>query len=123
MKQNNLIANEYRIRNGSYRSDDSDGNNGAFMIPGPRGVSLYCIVSDNIWEHVSVSRHTLYTDRIPKVPFWDEMEYVKEFFWNDEEVAVQFHPRRSQYVNFHPGTLHIWRLVGMDFMTPPVIFV
>ena len=54
------------------------------------------------WEHVSVST----PDRCPT---WMEMCMVKALFWNEDELVVQFHPRKIDYVNFHPYTLHLWR--------------
>lgn len=54
------------------------------------------------WEHVSIST----PDRCPT---WEEMCFVKNLFWEDEELVVQFHPPKSQYVNCHPRTLHLWR--------------
>jgi hypothetical protein len=44
---------------------------------------------------------------------------VKNIFWDPEDCVVQFHPPESQYVNYHPFTLHLWRKVGSGFETPP----
>ena len=41
----------------------------------------------------------------------------------DEECVVQYHPPKSEYVNFHPYCLHLWRKVGENFETPPKHFV
>ena len=68
------------------------------------------------WEHVSCS----YRKRCPT---WEEMCKVKALFFCPEEVAVQYHPRASEYVNIHPYCLHIWRKCGEDFETPPKVFV
>jgi hypothetical protein len=54
------------------------------------------------WEHVSVSHRT-------RCPTWGEMSWVKELFFDDEEAVMQLHPRKSQYVNYHPFCLHMWR--------------
>ncbi len=54
------------------------------------------------WEHVSVSA----PDRCPT---WGEMCTVKDLFWKDDEMVVQFHPPKANYVNCHPYTLHLWR--------------
>lgn len=54
------------------------------------------------WEHVSVST----PDRCPT---WEEMCIVKDLFWSEDELVVQFHPRKIDYVNCHPRTLHLWR--------------
>jgi hypothetical protein len=64
------------------------------------------------WEHVSVSR----PDRCPT---WDEMCAVKRLFWSDDECVVQFHPPRSQYVNFHAHCLHLWKPIGVEIALPP----
>ncbi|WP_456813633.1 MULTISPECIES: DUF7694 domain-containing protein [unclassified Bradyrhizobium] len=44
------------------------------------------------WEHVAVS-----TPR--RCPNWEEMCFVKDLFWNEEECVMQLHPPHSQYVN------------------------
>ena len=79
---------------------------GAFFILGPRGAVLRLLSSgpDKTygWEHVSVSLD----DRCPE---WDEMCFVKELFWEDEECVMQLHPPKSDYVNRHPYVLHLWR--------------
>lgn len=97
-----------RIREGHYASDSSYGPTGAFYLMGPCGLHLAIMASAAIdpivkgWEHVSVS-----TKR--RVPNWEEMCWVRDLFWDEEETVVQFHPPKSQYVNFHPYCLHLWR--------------
>jgi len=54
------------------------------------------------WEHVSVSTPE-------RCPTWAEMCFVKDLFWGEDELVVQFHPRKIDYVNCHPHTLHLWR--------------
>lgn len=56
------------------------------------------------WEHASVS--------VPgrlQCPTWDEMAWVKRELWEPEDVVLQVHPAESEYVNFQPYTLHLWR--------------
>ena len=48
------------------------------------------------WEHVSVSP---YKKNI--IPSWEEMCQIKDMFWNDDETVVQYHPKKSEYVNVH----------------------
>jgi hypothetical protein len=110
-----------------FRTDMSDGNNGAFDLAGPEpGWRLAIIASDGTdpatphadgWEHVSV--HAYNERGRERTPNWKEMCVVKGLFWDDEDVVVQFHPRRSEYVNQHPGTLHLWRTRHVVFPTPP----
>ena len=69
-----------------------------------RGNARLRVVASNGmgWDHVSVSLAT-------RTPTWDEMCWVKDKFFAPEEVAFQLHPARSQYVNYHPFCLHLWR--------------
>lgn len=93
-------------------SDSTFGCNGLFII-GP----LRCIISDKEgWEHVSVSR----SDRCPN---WKEMCEIKAVFWDDEDVVMQLHPKKSEYVNNHPYALHLWRPKDHVIPQPPKVFV
>ena len=119
MIQDNIQINPYRITNGLYRSSNSDGNNGAFLIPGPRSIKLVVIASDGSgWEHVSI--HRLNKNNCP---YWDEMCYIKDLFWQPEETVIQYHPPKSQYVNMHPTTLHLWKPINIEIPIPPSILV
>ena len=64
------------------------------------------------WEHVSVS----FPNRCPT---WEEMCEVKDMFFYEEEIAVQYHPPRNEYVNMHPYCLHLWRLKKEGLLMPP----
>jgi hypothetical protein len=112
-----------RIRDGGpYSSDPEDGPNGAFFIFGPCGTMLKVIASglyDPVsagWEHVSVSCQR-------RIPNWTEMAFVKDLFWEDEELVLQFHPKKSQYKNLHPFCLHMWRWTKGEIPTPPLELV
>lgn len=122
------VPNKYRHRSGPMGSDDSIGNNGAFFIPNhvaARRNSLTppfkVIATDGQdfepkWEHVSVS--------LPeRCPTWEEMCYIKDIFWDEEDCVVQFHPPHSAYVNNHQYCLHLWRQVGVEFQLPPTWMV
>lgn len=114
MKQNNLEIEKYRdpLRGG----DASFGNNGVFMIPLKRGW-LQVIASDGLsWDHVSVSTPS-------RCPTWDEMCMVKDLFFDKEETVVQYHPPKSEYVNYHPYCLHLWRHQAVDPLLPPSILI
>lgn len=56
------------------------------------------------WEHVSVS----IGDEGP-CPTWEAMCLIKDMFFMPEDLCIQYHPRKSQYVNIHNSCLHIWR--------------
>ncbi|MCL1999302.1 MAG: hypothetical protein FWG65_11100 [Turicibacter sp.] len=68
------------------------------------------------WDHVSVSHKH-------RPPTWDVMCEVKKIFWADDECVVQYHPKKSEYINNHPNCLHLWKPQNVNFPTPPKIFV
>ncbi len=97
---------------------------GMFAIPGrdANGRELKVLASNGDqcgWEHVSVSL----MDRANACPSWAEMCIVKALFWDDEEAVIQFHPPKSEYVNAHPGCLHLWKQADAEFPVPPSILV
>jgi hypothetical protein len=106
----------YRITSGLLASDASYGMNGAFVI-NYAGTELQVIISDGCgWDHVSVStRH--------RCPTHDEMTWIKNIFFEDEETVVHFWPKKSEYINCHPYTLHLWRKQGVDYELPPREFI
>lgn len=113
------LTTEKNLRIGFPRQLESTplmGMNGMFIIPYEKE-TFRVVVSDVMgWEHVSVSlKH--------RCPTWNEMCYIKSIFWDDEEAVVQFHPKKSEYVNHHPYCLHLWKRTGFDWDTPPPVFV
>jgi hypothetical protein len=92
---------------------------GFFHLRTNAGEHLAAMVSSGTeeipWQHVSVSHRQ-------RCPIWDEMCWVKSLFFEDEEIAVQYHPRKADYVNYHPFCLHLWR-PWAAFPTPPSIAV
>lgn len=90
------------------------GNRGAFLVNGPTGL-LQVIVSDQMgWEHVSVTYH-----KKKRIPTWDDMCFVKDLFWAEDEVVVQYHPAKTDYINNHEHVLHLWRPVVVVLPVPP----
>jgi hypothetical protein len=108
-----------RVRGGPYGSDRSLGPYGCFNIQGPCGSALHIMATagfDTGWEHVSVS-----TPRRP--PNWQEMCFVKDLFWADDECVMQLHPPKADYVNNHPHCLHLWKPTRTTIPTPPAVLV
>jgi len=115
-------------------SDWTAGQNGAFRLESPEpGWELWLICSDgngddraNVpaaareWEHVSVQA---VRGQRSRVPTWREMAFVKDRCWDAEDVVMQLHPARSEYVNLHPHVLHLWRPKHCAIPTPPTICV
>lgn len=109
------FLNKHRITKGFFESSKQDGFNGMFefSVPG-RNVPVRCICSNGEgWQHVSVSQRG---SKNP--PTWDVMCAIKDLFWEPEDWVVQFHPAKSEYVNNHPGCLHLWRPLKEKMPTP-----
>ena len=100
---------------------------GAFLIRCPTGAVLKIIAGAGdedafrrlgfplpAFDHVSVSIHEQ-----ERCPTWDEMNWVKDQFFEPEECAIQYHPPKSQYVNRHEFVLHIWKPIGVEIPLPP----
>jgi len=106
---------------------------GEFIFP-YGDVGLHCVVSagdpdawfDNDgtplppprYEHVSVS---ILGSQEP--PTWAMMCFIKDIFWLPTECVVQYHPAKDDYVNIHPGVLHLWKLSEGTFPMPPKVCV
>jgi hypothetical protein len=79
---------------------------------------------DTGWEHVSVTvAYRVGNKWVERTPKWDEMSWLKEQFWSDEECVVQFHPPKKDYVNVHNHCLHLWAVTTAEFPLPPTIYV
>lgn len=68
------------------------------------------------FEHLSVSTPV-------KTPTWEQMQKMKEIFWRDDEVCMQLHPKKEDYVDNMPYCLHIWKPIEKEIPTPPSIMV
>ena len=118
-----------RITQGRGATSYLEGANGAFLLDSPEpGWTLWVIASDGSdsrvpeclgWEHVSVHAYRG-SGRSGKfrTPNWREMCRVKDTFWDAEDVVMQLHPKRSEYVNAHPYVLHLWRPRHLPIPTP-----
>lgn len=116
------VPEKYRVLEGAFSSNIEDGNNGLFVIP-QGGYYFQCIVSDRMgWEHVS-STLRFKNSGISNNPSWDEMCYIKSLFWDEEDMVIQYHPAKSDYINNHPHVLHLWRPVNVEFPKPDSIMV
>ena len=110
MKRDNKVIEQYRF------AGPVGQNNGAFKVKF-ESYELRIIASDGMsWDHVSVSLPN-------RCPNWKEMSFVKDLFFDEDETVAQFHPKKSEYVNYHPYCLHLWRKQDEEFLLPPSIFV
>lgn len=120
------VPEKNRVKDGPLGSDYSYGDNGYFIIPSIDNSIchpsfFHVIASDGeCWEHLSAHIRVNGEDRTPT---WEEMCFIKGIFWDDEDVVMQLHPKKSEYVNNHPHVLHLWRPIGVEIPTPPSILV
>ena len=76
----------------------------SYFIPYNKKIFLAVIASyePDGWNHVSVSLKG-------RDPTWMEMCFIKDLFFEPEDVCIQFHPKKSEYINLHKHCLHIWQ--------------
>lgn len=119
------VVEDGRVLNGRFKSEPGD-KEGAFFIKSPLGSILRIIAgsgkgwrnqgfSGSPWEHVSVG-----VQDEERNPSWEEMCFVKNLFFSEEECVIQFHPPRADYVNIHPHVLHLWRPTRIEIPMPPL---
>lgn len=91
--------------------------NGKVKIKKDYNSVLHFIFSNGCgFEHLSVSTPV-------RTPTWDEMCKMKEIFWKDDEVCMQLHPKKEEYVNNMKYCLHIWKPIDKEIPTPPSVMV
>lgn len=95
-----------------------DSHNGIFRIMLKSSRLMFNVIASDGdgWDHVSVSTNY-------RCPRWNEMKEIKDMFFDEEETVVQFHPKKSEYINNDPYCLHMWRLQNYDFPKPPEYMV
>jgi len=108
-----IDINQHRIRTGLVATDDSNGKTGGFRFGALQVLAFF--PDPNGWEHVIVTR-------LDQTPTWDEMCFIKDVFWEPEDLVWQYHPPKSQNSNVHPYALHLWKKLGFEFPMPPSIF-
>lgn len=99
---------------------NNKGMTGIFRIRAKRFNSeLYVFSSQSLgWDHLSISK--IPKGRKQKLPSWEEMCYIKDLFFDYEERVIQYHPKRSEYINDNPNVLHLWKIQSKEFPSPPL---
>ena len=112
------VPNKHRVRTGEFGSGDAIGNNGLFQYE-HKDLFYNVIASDEEgWEHISIS-----FANVRRTPTWNEMCFIKDLFWSKDETVIQYHPQESDYVNYHPYCLHLWKPLYESLPVPPSILV
>jgi hypothetical protein len=111
------VPEQFRITVGDGATTKEDGNNGVFLVQHKKHFYQVIASDGEGWDHVSVI-----IKGVNRTPRWDEMCMIKDLFFHPDEVAVQFHPKESDYINVHPYCLHLWRC-HEAMPTPPIFMV
>jgi len=100
-----------------------DSGEDGFACTIPRNRYFLCIIASwgKDWDHVSV--HAQASKGQQFCPFWEDMSFVKQLFFKESEIALQYHPPRKYYVDNHPYTLHLWRPQNQEIILPPIWMV
>lgn len=104
-----------RITVGRMASSTIDGPNGVFELRNKNNPLIVVASNGGGWDHVSVSAID--------IPTWKEMCYVKDLFFREDEVVIQYHPAKVDYINNCNTCLHMWRPQNEFIPTPPKIMV
>ena len=113
MKSLEEIKNIKRIAFGKIAEDGFSG-----FLQMPRWGASLIVSWGGGWEHLSVC-----PVKKSIVPTWEEMCYIKDLIWNDDEAVIQVHPPKAEYVNNMPNCLHLWKCTYKDMVLPPSCFV
>lgn len=99
-------------------STEQDGWNGHFLVP-IDGDIWHIRISDGLgWRHLSISNA-----QRSVMPTWSIMCRAKDLFFGDDELVVQYHPPKADYVNDHQFCLHLWQSLDEPMPAPPLHFV
>lgn len=130
MRTDCIHLNQFRNRSHpQFKSEDSDGMNGFFVIPVAQDTWALTLAScgNEIvpWDHVSarIGVKKYHGKMVERCPSWDEMCLLKDIFWDDTECVMQLHPKAADYVNHHPFVLHLWKPHNLEIPMPPKISV
>lgn len=96
----------------------NDGGMGLIRFPESGYAASVVWSNGGGWDHVSVSP---FDHKI--TPSWEDMCRLKDMFFRDDEVVIQYHPAKSEYVNMLSNCLHLWRPQTETLPTPPSIMV
>lgn len=105
------------IKRIAWQNVTEDGAAGFISMPS-RWVGSIIVSTGAGWEHVSVS-----PNRKSLVPSWEDMCFIKDLFWNEDESVIEIHPPKADYVNNMPNCLHLWRCSYKEMVLPPSILV
>lgn len=107
----------YNATNLKINQIGSDGGSG-IIYRGTKPFATVVFSYGGGWEHISMAPL-----KRSKMPTWDDMCRLKDMFFYEDEVVVQYHPAKKDYVNMIQNCLHLWKPIDETLPVPPSIFV
>lgn len=77
----------------------------AHRFDGKEGLRV--LVSDDPTQHGTLRHVSISYPH--KNPLWSEIRAIRDAFFPEEVDAAMMLPRRTDYVNFHEHTFHLWQ--------------
>ena len=72
------------------------------------------------WDHVSVHvRKTKSGKLVNSTPTWEDMEYIRGLFFEDDETVMQLSVPRADHISHHDHVLHLWKPLKSAIPVPP----
>ena len=83
---------------------------GEFEIPITDNKHAFVICSKNSmgWDHVSLHITEASGEPIKRTPSNEDMQFIRNLLFLEDEIVTEFHPAKKDYINNHPYVLHMW---------------
>lgn len=91
---------------------------GKFIIPFENGTFEVTASNYMGWDHISIVVIT--KNGMARIAASEEIERLKKMFFGDE-VTIEVHPKKKDYINIDEVMLHVWRPLGKDLPLPPAV--
>ena len=92
-----------------------------YLFPYDGKLAEFHLFTEKNWEHISIVVHDNPVLPANRLPTYEEMVTFKNVIWDNYEVCIQVHPKKSQYVNINPFCLHIWKKAGESYKESEMI--
>lgn len=92
----------------------------SFLIPLNDNKKAFVIASEDFvgWDHVSAHIISVESGSLNRTPNNEEMQFLRNIFFEDEDVVVEFHPAKKDYINNYSYALHMWKSTDNVFSFP-----
>lgn len=89
-----------------------------FYLPIADGIGNVSALNfkNDSWEHVLID-----LEAQKRCATYEEMCNLKDIFWDENEIAIQVHPAKSDYINFCKYCLHLWRFRDIYSKTETIL--